>query len=115
MAENEMREYLESLIASAQEGGHVVPPPEAAQKIADEIKRRTKLTVQNLAGRDVSTVERIVPARPTHFVEETLRAIDEVVASLEAKHATGFEVVFANRSADPNWDFGQVKLAVRYV
>jgi hypothetical protein len=92
MAKNEIREYLESLISSAQEGGHIVPPPEAAHKIADEIQRRTNLTVQNLAGLNVATVERIVSAHPAHFVDETLRAIGEAVASLEENQAREFEV-----------------------
>ena len=115
MAKNEIREYLESLIPSAQQGSHIVPPPAASEKIADEIERRTKFKVQNLAQLDVQTIERIVTAHPTEFVEQTLRAIDDVVASLEADHATAFEVTFANPVADPTWDFGRVKLVVRYV
>jgi hypothetical protein len=115
MAKNEIREYLTSLIPSAQEGSHIVPPPGAAQKIADEVERRTKARVQNLAGRDAQTIERIVTAHPAHFVDETLRAIDDIVVSLEAGHAREFEVEFANRSADPDWDFGKAKLAVRYI
>jgi hypothetical protein len=41
MAKHEIREYLESLIPSALQGNHIVPPPVASEKIADEIERRT--------------------------------------------------------------------------
>jgi hypothetical protein len=73
------------------------------------------LRVQNLAERDVETIESNVNAHVNHFVEDTLSAINNVVASLESNHATAFEVRFANPAHDPDWDFGWVKLLVRYV
>jgi len=54
----EIREYLESLITSAREGHYIFPPRAASEKIANEIERRTKLKVQNLAEQDVETIER---------------------------------------------------------
>ena len=111
----EIREYLESLIISAREGNNVFPPAEASEKIANEIKRRTKLKSENLAERDVRTIERRVPAHMNAFVEKTLLAINDVVGSLESNRATTFEVRFDNPASDPTWDFGQVKLLVRYV
>jgi hypothetical protein len=110
----EIREYLESLITSAREGSYIFPPEAASEKIANEIERRTKLKVQNLAERDVETIERRVYAHVTNFVEDTLRAINDVVASLESSHATAVELRFVNPAEDPEWDFGWVKLLVKY-
>jgi hypothetical protein len=111
----ELREYLESLITSAREGSYIFPPEAASEKVGNEIERRTGLRVQNLAERDAETIESKVNAHVNHFVEDTLTAIINVVASLESNHATAFEVRFANPAHDPDWDFGWVKLLVRYV
>jgi hypothetical protein len=56
-----------------------------------------------------------VTAHPIEFVEQMLCVIDGIVASLEADHATAFDVTFANPVADPTWDFGRAKLVVGYV
>jgi hypothetical protein len=113
-AKQQISEYLESLIHSAREGKYIVPPPEAARKIEEEIEHRTKLSAQNLVGHGVKITERIVSANPEDFVQQALNAIDELATSLQANHATGFEVAFRNPQEDPNWDFAKAKLAVRY-
>ena len=90
------KEYLESLVRSAREGSHVFPPEAASEKIGNEIERRTRLKVQNLAGRDVETIESKVNAHVNHFAKDTLRAVNNVVHSLESNNATALEVRFAN-------------------
>ena len=49
------------------------------------------------------------------FAKDTLRTVNNVVRSLESNNATAFEERFANLAHDPDWDFGWVKLLVRYV
>jgi len=110
----EIREYLGSLIPSAPERSYVIPPDDASEKIANEIERRTKLKVQNLAQSNVQIIDLKVNAHVNHFVEDTLRAINDAVTSLESNSATAFEVKFANPVGDPTWDFGWAKLLVRY-
>lgn len=112
----ELRSYLQSLQTSAVEGNHVIPPADAAAKIADEIERQTTMQAQNLAERgNAQIIERRVTAVPTGFVEQTLLAIDDVVGELIANRATAFEVYFGNPLEDPKWDFGRIKFVVRYV
>jgi hypothetical protein len=86
--EQELRKYLESLVTSAREGSYIFTPEAASEKIGNEIERRTRLKIQNLAQHDVETIESKVNAHVNHFVQDTLRAIDDVVASLKSNHAT---------------------------
>jgi ubiquinone biosynthesis protein COQ9 len=113
--EQELTQYLESLVTSAREGSYIFPPEAASEKIGYEIERRTRLKIQNLAHHDVETIESKVNAHVNQFVQDTLRAIDDVVASLKSNHATAFEGSFRNPADDPTWDFGWAKLLVRYV
>jgi hypothetical protein len=95
---------------------NVVPPAEASAAIEAEIERRVSgLTERNLAETEARTIERKVNAKPRTFVEKTLLAIDDVIDTLKSNHATASEVRFVNPVADPNWDFGHIKLGVRYV
>src|SRR5438552_3526847 len=112
---DELRSYLESLLSSAIEGNHVIPPDAASEKISSEIEHRTKLKAQNLAERNVETIERQITAAPTGFVEQALQAVADVSQTLLNKRASAFEAKFANPAHDPKWDFGRVKLLVRFV
>ena len=110
----EIKGYLQSLITTVREGNHIFPPDAASKKIADDIQRRTKLKVQNLAQSNVQTIDLKVDAHVSRFVEDTLRVINDVVTSLQSNRATAFEVKFSNPAGDPAWDFGWAKLRVRY-
>lgn len=96
------------------DGTFIVPKPDVAARLTQEIEQRTGLKSRNMAGESgVETSQHWVSAQPGQFITQTRAAVDAVSTLLRQNAARSFEVTFHNTEDKLNWG-DRVLLAVRY-
>jgi len=106
-------EFLVTVNARDIKDGNIVPEPDVAARLTQEIEKRTGLTSANLSGQKVFEEKGWISATPGQFVMETQVALATVCRLLAQQKAKSFDVAFHNRQDHLNWG-DKVLFAVRY-
>ncbi len=106
-------EFLVVINARDLSGSYIVPKPDVAARLIQEIEQKTGLKSRNMASENAIEIRQWVSAQPGQFITQTRIAVDGVCALLARECAKSFEVTFHNTQDSLNWG-DRVLLAVRY-
>ena len=121
MTETPIADYLAAVAqAELSNDGNVVPSQATAQRIAAEIARVCECRSEILPSDDVDhppkeVEQAVVSAKPSAFVQETLREITRISDALSKHQAEKFQLIFRNPVDGKNFCQDRISIGAQYM